>query len=182
MSFVWPNLPELDVADFDLGQLAMSSDSDSDTDDEMPALEEKFEYLSEYDSGQRLFWIPAPVDERRIDKSKWLIVHPTANLREPVAEAPRGSSSDDDNTNYLVEVPSVPNFVTAIYLEEMEKRYERNLQEIRDAMAWTEERSALLALADGTATPLHLEILENLQLAVSKRKAARSDLLASKDA
>ena len=81
MSFVWPDLPELDVADFDLGQLAMSSDSDSGTDDEMPALEEKFEYLSEYDSGQRLFWIPAPVDERRIDKSKWLIVHPKAVLQ-----------------------------------------------------------------------------------------------------
>ena len=180
MSFVWPDLPELDVADFGLGQLAMSSDTDSDTDDEMPALEEKFEYLNEYDSGLRLYWIPAPVDSLCIDKSKWLIVHPTANLQRdrntfraaqlwkaigvsdvltligsfysagitierPVAEAPLSCCSD--GTSYLVEVPSVPDFVAAIYLEGRQE-YERQLQKMRDAMEMTAARSDLLASKD----------------------------------
>ena len=203
MSFVWPELPELRVADFGLGQLAMSSDTDSDTDDEMPALEEKFQYLNEYDSGARLYFIPAP-------ESKWLIVHPTANLQRerntfraaqlwkvirvsdvlthigtfysagitierPVAEAPQ----KDDCGVYLEEMSSVPDFARDIYLE---SEYERQLQKMRDAMDNTMERLVVLALASGTATALHLEIMENLQLAATERKAARSDLLASKDA
>ena len=178
MSFVWPNLPELDVADFGLGQLAMSSDSDSDTDDEMPALEEKFEYLNEYDSGLRLYWIPAPVDSLCIDKSKWLIVHPTANLQRErntfrAAQLWKVIRVSDVLTHIgtfysagitierpVAEAPQKGD--CGVYLEEMSsvpdfvaaiylegrQEYERQLQKMRDAMEMTAARSDLLANKD----------------------------------